>query len=661
MELRKFFYKSYHSKPKTKLKKILDDNIFFKSSLLLKMALNKNIKINTNYKIDRLKTDKNLTTSLKQDDSEEDIENKRYEKMIRKKNLLSELEDIIEDNAKKTEKFIESFKGLKEENNKFINGYEDIKIPVEKRIKSFIINTIQLFRENNIEINFRSRTKENKKTTILENEIDDLNDLWEQNKAAVKLFRQCPLILNSEKNIYFYYLANFLGEKLNVKEHKYIKYMNLLKDFLNDMKNEKNYGILSSKKEEEIINDKLSKQKNKEKTKSKNEDINKEILKKNVKMFTLNKTESAKIILDTHHKPKLNKINIKSINVNQKENNNSNNNSKNKQSSRKNINSKQEGNSKEVINSLEIENYENKIDFRKNSDKNKIIDLSCITTPNNQHLNHKRNNLKIKKHIYLKTFDNKTSKNIKIMKIGEELNKCNSTKNYTLKFNKNSLIDTNYTFNNKMSSKNISNIKHNFLSMKKNTSSKLNNFENLLSRNNYNKMRTMNLYRYIKELKINDKMNDKNPLENSKTSKKIVNLKNSNFETIKLTGEKEISPIKIKTKKNNLIELYEKAKKTNLSTIKNMDEINDYLKSKGIKNDDILNGIQYNSDIAFINLREKANKLNIEARTKTFFYGIIPNHRKKKLEQLKEINSKITQIEKEYIKTLIDKDLTFKK
>jgi glutaredoxin-related protein len=91
------------------------------------------------------------------------------------------------------------------------------------------------------------------------------------------------------------------------------------------------------------------------------------------------------------------------------------------------------------------------------------------------------------------------------------------------------------------------------------------------------------------------------------------------------------------------------------------DNFNRFLKSKGIKNEEILKGIQFNSDDAFTNLKSKTNKLNIEAKTKAFFYGFIPNDRKRKLEQLKDINYKINQIEREYIKTLIDKDLHINK
>ena len=146
-----------------------------------------------------------------------------------------------------------------------------------------------------------------------------------------------------------------------------------------------------------------------------------------------------------------------------------------------------------------------------------------------------------------------------------------------------------------------------------------------------------------------------------KESKK-QNIKNSeNLELIKIIKEKPLSPIKRKNGNYNLINLYEKAKKNNLFQENNINEINDYLKNKGLNNDDILKGIQFNSDNAFDNLKSQTNKLNIEPKTKAFFHGMIPNERKQKLDQLKELNIKINQIERDYIKTLIDKDLKFRK
>ena len=309
MELRKYFYKSYHSKPKKKLKKILDDDLFFKRSLILKMALNKNIKINTNYRIERIKTEKNISNSKKDDIADDSFENKRYEEIQRKKNLLIELENILENNARKTEKFVESFKDLKEENHKFITGYDDIKIPVEERIKKFIINTMKLFQDNDIEINFMSKSKKkNINNNLKESNLDDLNDLWAQNRAAVKLFKQCPLTLKDEKDIYFYYISNYLGEKLNVNEHKYIKYMNQIKDYLDDIKNDKAPEIpllikerKNTKYRSNTFSEKKLMKKNIEQSKKKN------LIQK--KKIPFNYVESSKINLDVTHKLKNKKNN----------------------------------------------------------------------------------------------------------------------------------------------------------------------------------------------------------------------------------------------------------------------------------------------------------------------------------------------------------------
>ena len=190
----------------------------------------------------------------------------------------------------------------------------------------------------------------------------------------------------------------------------------------------------------------------------------------------------------------------------------------------------------------------------------------------------------------------------------------------------------------------------------------VNNFENidLLSRNN-NKRATMNLFRYINDIKINGENNEIINIFRNKNKKNIKTGQHSDQLKVTKTEENEISPIKTKNS-NNLLNLYEKAKNNSYLTHgDNLKEINEYLKSKGINNDDILKRIQFNSDIAFINLKTQANKLNIEAKTKAFFHGVIPNERKEKLEQLRELNTKINQIEREYIKTLIDKDLKFKK
>jgi hypothetical protein len=638
MELRKYFYKSYHAKPKIKLKKILNDSLFFKRSLILKMALNKNIKINTNYKINRL-TEKNLSYSKKQDNNDESFENKLYDKIMKKKNLLYELEKILEDNTKKTEKFVESFKDLKEENAKFITGYEDIKIPVEERIKKFIFNTLKIFSENKLDLQLKSRNNPN--NNLIEKE-NDLNDLWAQNKAAVKLFKQCPLTLNDEKDIYFYYIANHLGEKLNINEHKYVKYMKQIKDYLDYLKNQKASYSSTPKKKKNKKNKKIFK----EKEINDNKKEKKDSIIKNIKKIPLTKIQNTNIKLYAK-----NKLNDQENLIKSNDNcNNNSNDSKFKNTSRNNFNSTQEYPSKDTFNIVSISN----IDSNNLFNIHKIKNLSCNNTPYNKNSNNNINNLTINK-----------NNNNEDFKLSEKINVCNSSKkiNYNHNYNyssKNSFQDLNNILH-RISSDNLTNGKKNSLSvinMRKQTSPKKTGNQDKIFTRNYNKSTTMNFFKYINDMKRNEK--NKDFINSIKNKEKINHKSSQHLDEFKILDEDE----PIKTRNNNsydIVNLYEKAKKNNSLNKTNLEEINKFLKSKGIKNEEILKGIQFNSDDAFTNLKSKTNKLNIEAKTKAFFYGFIPNDRKRKLEQLKDINYKINQIEREYIKTLIDKDLHINK
>ena len=655
MELRKYFYKSYHSKPKIKLKKILNDSLFFKRSLILKMALNKNIKINTNYRIDRLMNDKNLSYSKKQDNSDDSIENKIYEKIYRKKNLLYELENILENNNKKTEKFVESFKDLKEENIKFLTGYEEIKIPVEDRIKKFIFNTLKIFEEN--EMSMQLKSKKNNKLNLIDKEGDDLEDLWAQNRAAVKLFKQCPLTLNDERDIYFYYISNYLGEKLNINDHKYIKFLNQIKDYLDFIKNEKSASP-SPPKKENIINNKNNKEKffkdkeiiNKNNIENKEK---KESMIKNMKKIPLNEIQNKNLKLDAKDKASNQENNNNKLNDNL---NNNSNDSKNKNTSRNNVNSTQEFPSKDTFNLVSISNYENKNNNNNIYNIHKIKDLSRNNTPKNKNSAKILSDIKTEKKIYLNTSVNKNIKNFEEIKVTEQMNKSNSIKKLNNNFNKKNLFQNKNNILHRIPSENLSHIQTNSLSkinMKKQISSKM-----IGNYRKFNKRTTMNFDKYINDIKIKDKNN--NFINLFKNNEKIINQKSSqHLDELRMSDYIDISPINNRNSSYNLVSLYEKTKKNSSLSKKSLEEINQFLKSKGIKNDEILKEMQFNTGNVFINLKSKTNKLNIEAKTKAFFYGIIPNDRKKKLEQLNKINNKINQIERDYIKTLIDKDLKF--
>ena len=653
MELRKYVSKSYRAPPRIKFKKILNDDLFFKRILLLKMALNKNIKINTNFRLERLKTDNNLANKEKKDekkdDNEETIQNTELEKLIKKPNLLGELEDIIIENNKKTEKFIRSYEGIKELNRLFLTGYNDVKTPVEKRIKNFILDTVRLFHDNNIQINFR--TKINKNHHKLEKENDDLNELWTQNNAATTLFKQDPFIVKGERGVYFYYVANHQGENINVKKHKYIKYLKKAKEYIEEVKDEKFSEFPSSRKKRKKMK-KSNTLKTRVITKNKENENNIE----KIKTYPLIKIESAKLIKDTHKSNQKNNLNIKCIN----NKNNSNNNSKNKKTSRN--NSTQEYPSKDIVN-IKVKNVNKNNNLYNNYIQNLdgLSNLSDSKTPIKRNIiNFRNNNSSIKKNIYFNYENNNSNQTEE--KFGEQIIKCNSNKNYSSILNiKNSFQDTNYSVN-KLSSENLSNIRKNFskINIKKNIF-KMNNIGNIISRNNNDKNSNTNLDTYIKNLNLFNKSN--NTFANLKNRGKKINyvtsLKHKDKDKSKLIEENENSPKKVKIE-HNLTEIYERAKRnTSFFDQENIKEINDYLKGKGLKNDDIQRGMKFNSDSTFINLKEKANKLNIEARSKAFFYGIIPNKRKKKLEELREINSKISRIERQYVKALIDRDLIF--
>ena len=261
------------------------------------------------------------------------------------------------------------------------------------------------------------------------------------------------------------------------------------------------------------------------------------------------------------------------------------------------------------------------------------------------------------KNIYSNIVENKKNERIiefNIDKTKENKNRSKSTKKFS--FNLNSVKDIDDSFHIKTS--NTFNESNSLTKTEtKNISSSYFDciYDNEFIQRNRNKNKTMRLFKYIKNIKIN---------ENNKSYTKFFRNKinssseYSNNDMIKV--KEKNGDIMNECKSSSILSLYEKTRNNKSFDKNNIEEINEYLKYKGLKNEDVLKAIQYNSEKVFINLRNKTNKLNIEAKTKAFFYGIIPNKRKKKIEQLNIINSKINQMEREYIKTLIDKDLHFK-
>ena len=633
MEIVKNFDKCNGNRPKLTLNRILNNKLFIKRSLILKKALNKNKKIKINFKIDRLKAKRNLSEIKKEENKEVSLDsNNIHKKEFRRNNLLIELENILENNTKRTEKFVESFKDLKEENNKFINNYEEVRIPVEERIKKFIFNSIKLFRNKRL-------NDLDSSTNIFPYLIEkNGTELLAQNKATIKLFKQCPLTINNGRDIYFYYISNHLGEKININEHKYIKYMKQIEDYLDNIKTGKNSYTNKEIGKEENQSYKFKEKNRLSKT---NEKISKQEIKKilNEKVIEkpIKKIKSTQVLLNSNFKDKKRKS------KNYKKNNTFiEYNSDNKFI----INSKETpkllSKSKDII----IENENNKSEKKSNLIKKKIKDSSLFTPTKNTNHNI------ILKNIYSNTFINKKNE-FNIDKSKENKIRCKSTKKLSYNLERNSEKDKDFSFH--IESFNESNLMTKTETKKNMSSSKLYCiYDNDFIKRNRNKNKTMRLFKYIKNTKINE-----NNKSYTKFYRNKINNLSENMNNNMIKVKEENGDIMNERKRSSILSLYEKTRNKSFDK-NNLKEINEYLKYKGLKNEDVLKAIQYNSEKVFINLRNKTNKLNIEAKTKAFFYGIIPNKRKIKIEQLNIINSKINQMEREYIKTLIDKDLHFK-
>ena len=652
MEIVKNIDKSNGNKPRLRLtlNKLLNDKLYIKRSLILKKALNKNKIIKTNLKIQRLKTNRDLSEIKKEENTNEasiDYSNNIHKKEIRRNNLLIELENILESNTKKTEKFVESFRDLKEENKKFYTNYEELKTPVEERIKKNIFESIKLFR--------------NKRLMELDNSINIFpyliekngNELLAQNKAALTLFKQCPLTIKNGRDIYFYYISNHFGEIININDHKYIKYMKQIEDYLDNKKIGKSNSTNKElgKEESQLY---LSKEKKKltkiKEKKSKRESKN--ILNERVIGLPLKKIKSTQVILNSNldsikRKSKICKRNTTFIEYNSDK--------------KLIINSKeiQKLLSKSKDSIIKNENKENSKSKKKSNlikRKNKDLSLSQFTPIKNSNHNI------ILKDIYSNTSAHGNKKSEKINKfnmdkVNEKKIRSKSTKKLSFKFERNSIKDIDNSFHIKTSDTfNESNSITKTQTRKNMSSSKLDFiYDDEFIKRNRKKNKTMRLFKYIKNIKIN---------ENNKEYMKFYKNKMSNLsEDLKkdmIKVKEENGDISNEHKRSlSILNLYEKARNYKSFDKDNNEEINEYLKYKGLKKEDVLKAIRFNSEKTFVNLRNKTNKLNIEAKTKAFFYGIIPNKRKRKIEQLNLLNSKINQMEREYIKTLIDKDLHF--
>ena len=128
-------------------------------------------------------------------------------------------------------------------------------------------------------------------------------------------------------------------------------------------------------------------------------------------------------------------------------------------------------------------------------------------------------------------------------------------------------------------------------------------YDNEFIKRNRNKNKTMTLFKYIKNTKIN---------ENNKSYMKFFRNKTNNLSQDWNNGmikvKEENGDIMNERKRLSILSLYEKTRNYKSFDKINIEEINEYLKYKGLKNEDALKVIQYNS-----------KKLSLEKYKSQFF------------------------------------------
>lgn len=125
-------YKNKSTNKNINLSKIINSDLFFESSGLIKLALNKNRLINKDFGIKRAKAKidigkknkKNLTPNVKSVNHEaKEEESNDNNVIINKKEIPFELADILENNKTKFKKVFEAFHDIKEKNEMFISHW----------------------------------------------------------------------------------------------------------------------------------------------------------------------------------------------------------------------------------------------------------------------------------------------------------------------------------------------------------------------------------------------------------------------------------------------------------------------------------------------------------------------------------------------------------
>ena len=224
------------NKPIKNLSKILNSDLFFQSSGMIKMALNKNRLIDKDFGIKRAKTKidvgkkpkfnlspKIKHSSKKSKEEQQSDNNNNINTFFQKKEIPFELADIIENNKTKFEKVFDSFHDIKSKNDEFTSYWHYVQKSLEKLKKNYE-KTDEIYDKKNEEF-FKNLKKYDFSTR-------DKIELELEKKITEKIFKSNPLMIKSNNDMLFYYLYKYKNKFINFKEQNPTKYLNKMKELL---------------------------------------------------------------------------------------------------------------------------------------------------------------------------------------------------------------------------------------------------------------------------------------------------------------------------------------------------------------------------------------------------------------------------------------------
>jgi len=619
---------------KLNLSKILKNTDIFKDASLIQQLLVKGTISTKNYDLKRLSKKIRFRKN----------EPKSFDLKREGRDIPFELANILEKSEKKFDEINNTYKSLKKENDTFISYFNYTK-KIKEKLEKLNNSDNDLLKNNK-----NSEFKKVYKMFNFSNRDKIEFDL--QKNLSKKIFNQNPLLINNDAEMYFYF-SNKMNESKNkaiiFNEQNSFRYLTKVNNYM------EYYNILSDKEIDDFNRQiKLSTfnftENQRRKTEEENikllteqEKIRKKEIAKSKKMIKytkrlLYKLAKNKNYLDepnyfTFHK----KINLKALTPNRTNYHQLMNKSSKSDFfvlEKNNLSSNNKYDTERIL-KLKKDYISKKIDSFLNESSNKKIkkihnfglndiNINPLLDKNNNESYIKENNTSyFKKKFYSSQMSNEhnncTSGNSMLIKKNNNIKKFHSVINY---FPHNSFIK---------SSKDI--------------------IQQKLNKKNYSKNQiqdSINMDSTSKEINsISYNETDYNNINNN-INKNVIMITN-NQEKFGKNNKDDKNKIKEENNKNILIlsNLYEEVKDGKILDKERIEDINYYIKLKGIEYKKKKNTIKNLKDVKIL-----LDKLDINKIAKDF--RIIKNKENTKIIKFKKIDNKLRKLDKKYIKDIIE-------